>query len=92
VPLIQLPPFVGYAVDVHLYFPVYLEWPWPAATPISYSTQICVLGETFTLTNYFSTYGDFGTPTWQWRKEGKLIAASVRKLRNTRFGAGRKIA
>src|SRR5262249_24922922 len=59
----------------NLYFPIYIEWPWPASTPISYSTQVCVLGETFTLTNYFNTYGDFETPTWQWRKDGSLIGA-----------------
>jgi len=41
--------------------------------PTSPTNQMRVLGETFSLTNTYFAYTDYGTPTAQWRKNGALI-------------------
>jgi hypothetical protein len=70
----------------NLKFPAWPEWPepvfmqqdisgyFPGATS-STTNQIRVIGETFSLTNVFWGFGDFGTPTWQWRKDGVLLGS-----------------
>jgi hypothetical protein len=53
-----------------LKFPTWPEWPEPWViynTPIN---QIRIAGESFSFTNSFWGYGDFGAPTFQWRKDG----------------------
>jgi len=64
-----------------LKFPGWPEWPEPIFMVSDWSfllngakstptNQIRVPGESFSLTNLFWGYGDYGTPTWQWRKNG----------------------
>lgn len=43
--------------------------------PNSPSIQLRVVGETFRLTNSYSGYTDYGTPKFQWRKNGVLIGS-----------------
>jgi hypothetical protein len=64
-----------------LKFPAWPEWPEPVFMISDWSgllnhasstatNQTRVPGESFSLTNLFWGFGDFGTPTWQWRKNG----------------------
>jgi hypothetical protein len=67
----------GYPVPstADLVFPYYLEWPTPSPSYSGFSptNQIRVLGETFSFTNWYWCYSDYGTPAIQWRKDGKSI-------------------
>ncbi|HEX5397802.1 MAG TPA: immunoglobulin domain-containing protein [Verrucomicrobiae bacterium] len=70
----------------YLKFPAWPEWPEPvflisggggvlnglASTP---TNQVRIPGERFSLTNLFWGFGDFGVPTWQWRKDGNTIGS-----------------
>jgi hypothetical protein len=47
-------------------------WLWYPNSP---TNQLRVVGETFSLTNSYQGYVDYGTPKFQWRKNGKLIGA-----------------
>jgi hypothetical protein len=69
-----------------LKFPEWIEWPEPNFVESDWSgylngatssptNQIRVPGETFSLTNVFWGSGDFGTATWQWRKDGVLLGS-----------------
>ena len=70
----------------NLKFPAWLEWPEPNFVESDWSgylngatssptNQIRVPGETFSLMNVFWGSGDFGTATWQWRKDGVLLGS-----------------
>lgn len=41
--------------------------------PSTSTNQVRILGETFSLTNTYFAYTDYGTPTAQWRKNGSPI-------------------
>jgi len=61
-----------------LKFPAWPEWPEPwisyyGVYAISPPTQTRAAGETFSLTNAYQGYGDFGTPYLQWRKNGIMV-------------------
>jgi len=48
--------------------------PW-LGYPNSPTNQLRVTGETFSLTNSYSAYTDYGLPVFQWRKDGVLIGS-----------------
>lgn len=48
--------------------------PW-LSFPNSSANQLRVVGETFSLTNSYSGYTDYGTPSFQWRKNGIKIGS-----------------
>ena len=54
----------------NLKFPAWPEWPEPWMEYIAPTNQVRIVGESFCLTNTFGGFGDFGVPTWQWRKDG----------------------
>ncbi len=54
----------------NLKFPAWPEWPEPWMEHIAPTNQVRIVGECFCLTNTFGGFGDFGVPTWQWRKDG----------------------
>jgi len=61
-----------------LKFPIWLEWPEPQLSqypPPSATNRTYVLGETFSLTNYYYSTTDLGVPTFQWRKNGITIGS-----------------
>ncbi len=64
----------------NLKFPLWPEWPepwyelWPGSAP---TNQVRIPGETVSLTNYYAAYTDFGVPTCQWRKDGKIIPGAT---------------
>jgi len=43
------------------------------ASPFYLFAQLRISGETFSITNSFTGYPDYGTPVFQWRKNGVLI-------------------
>jgi hypothetical protein len=57
----------------NLFFPTWIEWPEPTLIGSTPANQVRVPGETFTITNDFYGYTDLGSPTFQWRKDGKDI-------------------
>jgi hypothetical protein len=60
----------------NLKFPWWPEWPEPAYQNRSGSAatnQVRIPGETVSLTNFYFAFTDFGFPTCQWRKDGKII-------------------
>jgi hypothetical protein len=69
----------------NLRFPLWPEWPEPVPFSADPYTQYftaptihtCLAGETLHLTNVFYADFDYGTPTGQWRKDGKLIASGT---------------
>ena len=46
-------------------------------SPSSPTNQVRISGETFSLTNTYFAYTDYGTPTAQWRKNGALIMGAT---------------
>jgi hypothetical protein len=63
-----------------LKFPGWPEWPEPWVDnfdgyAISSMNQVKVVGETFSLTNAYTGYNDFGPPYFQWRKNGIHIGS-----------------
>lgn len=71
----------GYPVPstTDLVFPYYIEWPNPTPSygGISPTNQVRVPGETFSFTNWYLCYSDYGTPTIQWRKDGNFIPGAT---------------
>jgi hypothetical protein len=62
----------------NLKFPIWPEWPEPIYDNYpSPTNQVRIPGETFNLINTYSAYTDFGTPTCQWRKDGKIIPGAT---------------
>lgn len=65
----------------NLKFPLWPEWPEPWYEPgwsdSAATNQVRIPGETFTLINHYAAYTDFGTPTCQWRKDGKIIPGAT---------------
>lgn len=68
----------------NLKFPTWPEWPEPwwlppasAPDPSTATNQIRNVGETFSLTNNYLAYTDFGFPTCQWRKDGNPIPGAI---------------
>jgi hypothetical protein len=47
------------------------------SAPSTPTNQVRIPGETFSLTNTYFAYTDYGTPTAQWRKDGNLIAGAT---------------
>jgi hypothetical protein len=68
----------------NLKFPLWPEWPEPSydngPTP---TNQVRIPGETVSLMNYYSAYTDFGIPTCQWRKDGKIIPGATNGVEQT---------
>ena len=62
-----------------LKFPVWwaVEGLEPSFSGGSPTNQLRVYGETFSLTNKFFAYTDYGTPTAQWRKNGATIPGAT---------------
>jgi hypothetical protein len=66
-----------------LKFPAWPEWPEPvflwtdydSTTTSSPTNQVRIPSENVCLTNVFWGFGDFGVPTWQWRKDGNNIGS-----------------
>lgn len=59
-----------------LLFPYWIEWPQdPWTSGRSPTNQVRVLGETFSLTNYFGANTDLGLPKFQWRKDGVKLGS-----------------
>jgi hypothetical protein len=62
----------------NLKFPLWPEWPEPIYDNYpSPTNQVRIPGETFSLINSYSAYTDFGVPTCQWRKDGKVIPGAT---------------
>jgi hypothetical protein len=58
----------------NLKFPLWPEWPEPVLLSSPSANQVRIPGETASLTNRYFAYTDFGTPMFQWRKDGSVIA------------------
>jgi hypothetical protein len=56
-----------------LKFPFWPEWPEPTLVYTTPTNQVRILGETFSLTNQYWAWTDFGIPTAYWRKDGNPI-------------------
>jgi hypothetical protein len=63
-----------------LKFPGWPEWPEPmllSYLPTAKTNQLRVLGESFSFTNSYFAYTDYGIPRAEWRKDGNPIAGAT---------------
>ncbi|MES1180265.1 MAG: immunoglobulin domain-containing protein [Verrucomicrobiota bacterium] len=70
-----LPAPAGYGLKFPVWFAV--EGLEPSFIDGSSTNQLRVVGETFSITNTFFAYTDYGTPTAQWRKNGTPIPGAT---------------
>jgi hypothetical protein len=82
---LKIPALPTQSLVSNLKFPAWPEWPEPTDLNVHFgnpnfrrspTNEVRTLGETFSITNIFIGYADFGIPTWQWRKDGTNIGTA----------------
>lgn len=74
-----------------LKFPGWPEWPEPMLLPYlptANTNQLRVLGESFSFTNSYYAYTDFGIPRAEWRKNGNPIAGATNFVQTSGYSYG----